>query len=818
MLGSEGFNQCGFKRTTAKLLNAVSPLTLGGFIIVSFASPVGANDSVLDEIIVSAEKRDENLQELSQAVTVFTGENLDVQNVRSFIDLSALAPGVTATTNGDYRLSLSIRGIGNEGNQNNIVNPSVSFHLDGVYVVSQFMLKTDFLDIAQVEVLRGPQGTLFGQNSIGGAINITTQKPDFETYSGKADIAFGSYDLLNIRSTVNMPFGDKFAIRGSVSFIQQEGTTKNIATSANNTNFDQFSNVAGFEDFDFLGMTSPSGQTYDDLNNVSWRIRSLWRPIENFELDLAAQQFQEDTNGAAGFGLDDATPLRDRDNNRQVSQDSPSDFYLDAEIYNAQAKLSLPSVTIKALGSFQRADIAQAFDNDRSEGAFVSSFVLTNASLVETYVGELNFVSARPLFEKLDWVAGGFYFNQQVDFEFLELLDLIGTNGDPSTLSDGEFDPFDSNDFLSGFAPPGTDLGFQTQSFLERESFSFYGQGTYALTDKIDIIGGVRYTDDAVESNSYNFFTLPNGLAPVLSTQGDTAFTGRFAIEYLSPAGQLFYASYTRGFKPGGINLTFGLDGDAAAPVVPQSFGPESVNAYEIGVKGDYLNGRLRANLAAYFNDYSNLQFQATDPNVFQGGIDSIPSSEIYGAEGEFVFALTDHFQILANVAYTHSQITQSFLALDNVASNAATNALLAGGEFLFGPVIEAARAAELVDVQGNALAKTPRFTNFVSLDYTYPLVRGEVFTSFQWVRRGAFQQRIFNNPNVDEVGAYNQLNFLVSYDDDRSGLGVEFAVRNITNVDGVNSRFTDVFGVGATQDYLIPPRQFVGRLKYRFN
>ena len=114
-------------------------------------------------------------------------------------------------------------------------------------------------------------------------------------------------------------------------------------------------------------------------------------------------------------------------------------------------------------------------------------------------------------------------------------------------------------------------------------------------------------------------------------------------------------------------------------------------------------------------------------------------------------------------------------------------------------------------------MAKTPRFTNSVSLNYTLPLTRGEAFGSFQWVRRGAFEQRIFNNPITDDVPAYNQLNLFVSYDDDKTGFGVEFAIRNLTDNDGVNARFTDVFGVGASADILIPPRQFIGRIKYRF-
>lgn len=778
------------------------------------------DDSVFEEIIVTSEKREESLQTLSQSVTAMTGRTLDVQGVRTFIDLSALAPGLTVNTSEDFRPVISVRGLGNEGNQNNIVNPSVSFHIDGVYVASQFALKTDFLDVERVEVLRGPQGTLFGQNSIGGTINVTTQAPRTDEFEAAADIAYGSFDHVSTRGALNVPVSDTFALRASVVYTVQDGTATNISTNANNLNFDEFTDVAGFEEVAFLGNISPNGQKRGDLDNLSWRLRANWTPTTDFELALTAQQFSQDTNGAATFGLTDPTPLRDADGNRQFAQDSPASLRVDSDFYSAVASYSFPAFTLKAIGSYQQSDINQAQDNDRSDNAFVSSFVLANALQEDAYVAEVSLVSNEPLFDKLEWVVGAFYFKQDVNFSFFELLDLVGENGDPSTLPDGEFEPFDSSapTFFLGFAPAGTDLGFQTESFVERESFSLYGQGTYAFTDAFSLTGGLRYSDDSVDSETYNFFTLPNGVAPAIATQGDTVFTGRLALEYLFSSGHLAYASYTRGSKPGGSNLTFGLDGDAAPAVVQPTFGKETVNAYEVGLKGDYAGGRLRANLAAFYYDYKNLQFQATDPNVFQGGVASIPESEIYGFEAEVQAALSDNFIIEANMAYLDTEITSDFLALDNVAANDATNALLAQGEFLFGPVIEAARAAQIANVRGNQLAKTPKFTSSVNVNYSFESNLGESLASFQWVHRGSFEQRIFNNPVVDDVGSYNQLNLFFSHEFTGSGFGVEFAVRNLTDTDGVNARFTDVFGVGATGDALIPPRQFLARLKYRFS
>ena len=150
-------------------------------------------------MLVTAEKRSESLQDLSQAVTALTAADVEERHLISFVDLSAIAPGVNVAKNEGFKTVITIRGIGNEANQNAIANPSVSYHLDGIYVASPFALQTDFLDLERIEVLRGPQGTLFGQNSTGGAINVITADPSFDEFSGTADLSLGQYSSVRAR-------------------------------------------------------------------------------------------------------------------------------------------------------------------------------------------------------------------------------------------------------------------------------------------------------------------------------------------------------------------------------------------------------------------------------------------------------------------------------------------------------------------------------------------------------------------------------------------------------------------------------------------
>ena len=157
------------------------------------------DEPVFEEVIVTAEKRNESLQSVSQAVTAITDSELENKNINSFVDLSSIVPGVTVAKNEGYKTVISIRGVGNETNQNAIAAPSVAYHMDGIFIASPFSLQTDFIDVKRIEVLRGPQGTLFGQNSTGGAINVISNVPNSDEMFSKADLTIGDYGLRKVR-------------------------------------------------------------------------------------------------------------------------------------------------------------------------------------------------------------------------------------------------------------------------------------------------------------------------------------------------------------------------------------------------------------------------------------------------------------------------------------------------------------------------------------------------------------------------------------------------------------------------------------------
>ena len=242
-------------------------------ILASFVGAFGLSlmAQEVEEVVVTAEKRSESLQDISQAVTALTESDIEEKNIESFVDLSAIVPGVTVAKNEGYKTIISIRGVGNETNQNAIAAPSVAFHMDGVFIASPFAISTDFLDVERLEVIRGPQGTLFGQNSTGGAINLISKTPTTEGSEGKLSVTYGDYNLRKVSASNNIVVNDKIATRFSVSSTTRDGFTENVFT----------------------------GQDLDDANNKSVRTDWMFDLNDTSSLRVFGQYFKVDRNGAA---------------------------------------------------------------------------------------------------------------------------------------------------------------------------------------------------------------------------------------------------------------------------------------------------------------------------------------------------------------------------------------------------------------------------------------------------------------------------------------------------------------------------------------
>jgi len=784
------------------------PLTL---ILTIFFSASIASQAFLEEVIVSAEKRLESVQDVSQAVTAITSSEIETKNINSMVDLSAIVPGVTVAKNEGYKTIISIRGIGNETNQNAIAAPSVAFHLDGVFIASPFSLLTDFVDIDRIEVIRGPQGTLFGQNSTAGAINVVTKAPSLDEESSSLSMSLGNYNMKKISSTFNVPISESVATSFSFAGHKRDGYSFNTILE----------------------------QELDDANDFSFRNDWFFQLSDTSSLRIFGQYYDLDRNGSAMKGIDDTTV-----DPRKLAQDAPSEQTLTSSVYAAIYENELDFADLKILASTQRDDISVRRDNDRHDFGIAATSIPGVASypyaeyrfetsLVETTTFEINLVSNEPLMDgKLDWTFGAFYMEHEIQNKIREYISrdddipeyvcsepfantsVPGTAATNSIGGDGTATCFVVGGAVATFL---AELGFVTDAFPSRESLSVYGQTTYSFSDDLRLVSGLRYTEDSFATRVGNFFAFEtNGFVSTLDETAEEV-TGKITMEYDIQDDAMYYISATRGFKPGGSNLTFGFATQAelnanfrfgsvlVSPLVLPAFEPETVNSLEFGLKADFYDGRARANLAIFDYSYDNLQIQATDPDVFRGGVVNIPESEVSGVELELTGILTDSLTLDANLSFLDTEITGSFNYLDNIDAE----------QYTFGQ--EDLRLAAATDIRGNELAKSPEYTADISLTHVADFPSGNTMTStLQYIYRGEFFQRVANKTAQDFVPSYEIINLTFGIDFSDS-MGLDFVFANLTDEDGVNSTMTDVFGTAGTGVELIPPRQFFTRFSVDF-
>ena len=662
-----------------------------------------------------------------------------------------------------------MRGVGNEANQNAIASSAVSYHVDGIYMASPNTMQAQLLDIERLEVIRGPQGTLFGQNSTGGAINVVTSRPSFDKRNGAVRAEVGNFDAMRFNAMMDFPLTATTAVRTAVALDFHDGFSQNVTLD----------------------------QALDDSRSIAWRARVVSEPTDALSLDVVFQLATNNRNGPAQKGILDPTP-----HPRELAQDFKQAWDLDASFISAQFAYDFDTFTLKSASSIQDDSLDLVRDNDRHELNSLPPFTILPAiydpwfNSQKTISQELQLVSSEPLFGRIDWIAGYFYFETDIYLLIEEFIDRG---------FDGFFDPV-TIDQVRAFEVG--DYGFITDSSRIRRANSVFFEGVYTIDPQTRFISGLRFSQDGVDSQIVNFYGRSG--TDTQSTSSKT-LTGRVTYERDLSELTMFYVTKARGYKPAGSNLTFGRENEIAPIVVLPTYEKEVVDTLEVGWKAELLGQRVRLNSSLFQYSYKNLQYQATDPEVFEGGVNNVPNSRINGLEVEALALMPGSIEIDLRLAWLNTAITSHHLSLDNVASDATTAALLAQGFGLFGPEIQRARAENIVDVFDNQLAKSPRFTSTFSLRHSRTVAEaGLLRTTIQFNHRGSYFYRIFNNPDTDVVSAYSTINLNMMYEPHVGNWHATLRLINATDEHGVNARFTDVFGVGASSEELIQPRRLM--------
>jgi iron complex outermembrane recepter protein len=743
----------------------------------SATSPSSTLDSEqLQEVLVIADKQQINLQRAPQSITALDASTLDVANIRSPDDLNGFVPGLTLAPNEGENRVASIRGIGNEANQNGSAQPAVAYHVDGVYVASPYALSGDFLDVERIDVLRGPQGTVFGQNSTGGTINVVTRQPDLAASSGYFNVSGGNYNLFRGEAALNLPISDTVAVRGALLEVTHGG-------------FASATRVPGF----------PSGYPLDNENTQAGRLAVLWSPVENFSLRLAADVTNMNENDPAQKSLFDPEP-----DPRVLTQDYPGTLRMNSKIYSATAAWTFSGITVKDIASYQYVTDDHTFNRDRLTYELSPLHDLNPVmhNDVRSYTDEINVSSSNS--SALQWIAGAFYLNTSLKTCELETNTTVGR-------------PVPQNCTALGPDVSLNDIAFQTHSSSKRDSWSVFGQGSYAFASQLRLIAGVRYTDDrdsGIVSDYYDAFGPPTH-----DSMTSKGVTGKVSLEDELTSENMLYVTWSTGLKPGGANLN-------QTPILaPLVFESEHVTAYEVGSKNRFLNNSIQLNLSAYYYLYHNLQLQEDDPVPFQGGVGNIDRSQIYGLEAESSIALPDEVKIDWNLGLERGRVISHQRLLDGYEGNLAQLAAAAQGYGLFSPQDIAAREAAAVDVHGRTIPKLPAVTAGLVLSKTAQFAAGyRLVSSLAAIYRGNFQARVFNVPGIDSVPAYAMFNVNFRLFSSDRPWQLELALDNVTNKDGVAARFVDAFGTatdaggrGVVTNQYIPPRQVIASVRYTF-
>ncbi|WP_300394191.1 TonB-dependent receptor [Henriciella sp.] len=634
----------------------------------------------LDTIIVDVERKPEDQQRVPSSITTADKDFLDDNNIRTLQDLTAAVPGLVATNSVNYGAApLSIRGVGGvNGGANLFADEPVSVYVDDVYLARLSFSTSDLVDIENVQIVRGPQGTLFGRNATAGAILVSTADPtpELSSYVEASYTDLGEYRLAG-------------ALSGPIA---GETLLGRLAVG--------YSDRAGF------GTNTVTGQRAGGSEDLTLRGKLQLQASDRLKL-IASLEFQERDAVPATLQLSDlfsgpGNPLLVRPRLQSIieankfSYDGANFLRSDAVTASLTGTYDLGWAELTAITAYRAYNFRGAQDSD---GTGADLFRNQGRSENEQFTQELRLAADGP--DPLSWIGGVFFIHE-----------------------DNALNPF-IVDNVSGLFGLGTRAEFN--AFNQLDSWSAFVDVTYRLNDHWAVTGGLRYTDESKSfNNAFALSVLNGGTIPAISAAGplvgltlpagtpfppgaqpetlfadDASFENlspRIVLEYQASDSLLLYGSNSQGFKSGGFN-SFGLT---------PAFQPETIEAYELGVKSEWLRGQLRINASAFHYDYSNLQVRI---GVSTGGVDiqNAATAKVRGAELEFAARPFESLKLDGSLAFLDADFTGGRLP-----------AVPADQLFLIGAPV----ALELQPIVGNRLSRAPDWQAYLAAEYSRRLLR----------------------------------------------------------------------------------------------
>ncbi|KMS56465.1 TonB-denpendent receptor [Novosphingobium barchaimii LL02] len=675
------------------------------------AAPEAASDN---DIIVTATRRETTLQSTPIAVSAFSQDTLNKNQVKDVTDLARFVPSLQFNQQGDQSaVLLTLRGIGNDSAYTEVADPEVAIYIDGIYSPRSQGASVLMYDMERVEVLRGPQGTLFGRNATVGALSLISAKPKLGKFEGNVELTAGNYDRFGVRGAINIPVTDTLAFRVAFVSDRHEGYA----------DFQPAPDIAGINRSAFV----TTGKKYYAADQQSGRVSMLWQPSDRFSWNLSGEGFLD--NGAPVIGLLQ-TPRADTKRWSTLSDTAP-----DTDRYSVAARSTMnydltdgiqlsyiagwsriggSTRTDADAGALPPTGLADADGNDLPLGAFNENRTLSSRYDFQSHEVQLKSTGE----QAIDWILGAYYSHEKNKIRF----DIDQRNG----YRDGTF----------------SWAGSFIQANRQIDSRAAFGQAVWHATDWLRVTGGLRYTSDKKQDiGGRNVTFSGDGCSAADSAPGGAcqggifgAYPGASAAElvallpgfgisnndvkgkwdkltYLARVDAdlapdtLGYASLSTGFKSGNIQDNAGLTD------------PETLTNYEVGLKTRFLDRRVTLNLAAYYSDFKGYQvnqavtFRDAEGNVVRSQIvtQNAQGAKAYGLEAELNANLTnaDRLQFSGTLQKTKLEFLES----------------------VDGRLYDGGKASSIAQLQGNELAHAPRFSASISYEHDFELASGATIT-----------------------------------------------------------------------------------------
>ncbi len=581
------------------------------------------SEFALDEVTVTARKVEESLQRVPIAVSAFDAATLAQPNVVQLKNLTGFSPNVTIGTVNSFptAAAVSIRGIGTTDIDSSF-EPAVGVVVDGIFLGRISSSAFDLFDIERIEVLRGPQGTLFGRNTIGGVVNLVNARPT-DQFEGKAKLTVGNFQRVDFRGVLNVPLGSTgHALRLSLLSNESDGPFRN--------NFDGRSlggtdvraaraklSLAANDSLDIL----LTGEITRDRGDVLPGIPASY-PNQN-----AAR---------IGFpGVFTGDPYGER-----VNQNGQNVADFDTSTGIVELNWRTPLGTLTSVTGYREVDEDYYTDFDATP---VRLFETRRLQTHRQFSQELRFATDTEA--RFGVVGGLYYFDQQYRLNQTTFLDIA---------------------LALAMGTPGATTSVRTgRSIQDAESWAAFGEGTYRLTDSLRASLGLRYTEDEKRFDHIPVAVVQNR---VVDDNTWSRVTWRAVLDYAMNDQLMYYASVSSGYKSGGYN------GQAGSLTSIGPYANETVLAYEAGAKTEWANGRVRINLAAFFTDHKDLQVRTLRPipggTLQEAVINNAAGVETWGLESELLARLTETATLRGSIGYLNARYTEFFTDYRNVGFN----------------------------------------------------------------------------------------------------------------------------------------------------